>query len=290
MSRIRSGLAIVVALALVVGLVVASRSLWRAAGETTVVGYFENSNGLFKGDEVRILGVPVGVIDRIEPQPQRAKITFSFDSKYQVPADAKAVILSPQLVTARAIQLTPAYTGGPLLAHGAVIPLDRTAVPVEWDDLREQLEKLTETLQPTRPGGVSTLGAFIDTAAANLRGEGASIRETVIELSQALSALGDHSTDAFGTVRNLSVLVSALQSSADLMKQLNGNLASATALLANDPNEVGQAVDDINTAVHDVRSFVADAREALGTTSDELASISQALVDSLDDITQALHV
>ena len=78
-----------------------------------VVAYFDNSNGIFAGDEVRILGVPVGKIDKIEPQPQHVKITFWFDNKYKVPADAKAVILSPSLVTSRAIQLTPAYTGGP---------------------------------------------------------------------------------------------------------------------------------------------------------------------------------
>ena len=43
-----------------------------------------------------ILGVKVGEIDTIEPQPQRAKITFWVDTKYRVPADVNAVILSPQ--------------------------------------------------------------------------------------------------------------------------------------------------------------------------------------------------
>ena len=62
---------------------------------------------------------------------------------------------------------------------------------------RQQLAKLTETLQPTQPGGVSTLGAFINTAADNLRGQGANIRDTIIKLSQAFSALGDHSNDSF---------------------------------------------------------------------------------------------
>ena len=41
---------------------------------------------------------------------------------------------------------------------GAVIPQERTAVPVEWDDLRDQLEKLNRTLAPTQPGGVSHVG------------------------------------------------------------------------------------------------------------------------------------
>ena len=96
--------------------------------------YFDNSNGIFVGDDVRILGVPVGRIEKIEPQPERVKISFWYDGKYKVPADAKAAILSPTLVTSRAIQLTPVYTGGPAMDDGAVIPQERTAVPVEWDD------------------------------------------------------------------------------------------------------------------------------------------------------------
>ncbi len=59
------------------------------------------------------------------------------------------------------------------------------------------------------------MGAFVNTAADNLRGQGANIRDTVIKLSQAFSALGDHSTDIFATVKNLSILVSALQDSTD---------------------------------------------------------------------------
>src|SRR5262249_33362084 len=161
-------------------------------------------------------------------------ITFHVNDKYKVPANANAIIISPTLVTARAIQLTPAYTTGPVMASGAVIPQERTAVPVEFDDLRKQLEKLTETLQPTKPGGVSTLGEVVNVAADNLRGQGASIREMIIQLSQTLSALGDHSGDLFGTLKNLSILVKALRSSTDLLRQLNGNLASATGLLSND--------------------------------------------------------
>jgi phospholipid/cholesterol/gamma-HCH transport system substrate-binding protein len=282
-------LAVLLAVALVGGLVVAVRSI-STIGRTHIVAYFDNSNGLFKGDEVLVLGVPVGEIDRIEPQPDRAKITLWVDDSYKVPADVRAAILSPQLITARAIQLTPAYTGGPAMADGAVIPQNRTAVPVEWDDLRVQLEKLTEALQPAQPGGVSTLGAFVNTAAGNLRGQGANIRDTLIKMSQVFSALGDHSTDIFGTIKNLSILVSALQDSTGLLKGLNQNLAGVTALLANDPDEVGEAVNDINTAVGDVRSFVADNREALGTTTDKLSSISKAVYDSLDDIKQTLHV
>ena len=287
--RARSVLAIALVLVLLGGGVALARSQSRI-NKISVVAYFDNSNAIYAGDDVVILGVKVGRIDTIEPQPQRAKVTFSVNAKYRVPANVNAVIVSPKLITSRAVQLTPAYTGGPTLANGAVIPESRTAVPVEFDDFRKQLEKLTESLQPTQPGEVSPLGAIINTAADNLRGQGAKIRDTVIKLSQAVSALGDHSTDIFASVKNLSTLVAALHDSADLMAQLNTNLAAVTSLLANDPDEVAHAVEDFNAAVKDVTGFVADNRDALGDTSDRLTSFSKALVDSLDDIKQTLHV
>jgi phospholipid/cholesterol/gamma-HCH transport system substrate-binding protein len=293
MLRSRRTARIVVASALVLvlgaGLFVAVRMPAQVA-RTTVVAYFENSTGVFAGDHVRIRGVPVGKVVAIEPQPDRAKITFWFDSRYKVPADVKAVILSPQLVTGRAIQLTPPYTGGPTMADDAVIPDDRTAVPVEWDDLRAQLERLTELLKPTGPGGVSTLGALINTTADNLHGQGPTIRDTIIKLSQAVSILGDHSDDIFATFKNLSTLVSALSDSADLLEALNRNLAAVTALLADDPNKVGQAVEDLNAVVADVQAFAVDNTEAIGTASDTMASITRVLVESLDDIKQTLHI
>jgi phospholipid/cholesterol/gamma-HCH transport system substrate-binding protein len=288
-ANLRLGLAAMLVLVLTGAVTVLVHSA-RTANRTTVEAYFANSNGIFVGDEVRILGVPVGKIAAIEPQPSRVKVTFWYDGKYQVPADAKAVILSPAIVTARVIQLTPAYSGGPQMQSGAVIPEERTAVPVEWDDLRKQLERLSHLVQPTEPGGVSTLGSVVHTTAETLRGQGANIRDTILKLSQAVSALGDHSDDLFSTVKNLSILVSALQDSGDLMRQLNTNLASVTGVLTDDHNEVGDAVSAISTVVGEVHTFVAENRESLGTTGDRLASVSSALSASLGDIEQTLHV
>lgn len=286
---LKSGLAVVLALALVAGVVVVVRGS-NAGGRTHVVAYFDSTNGIYVGDRVVILGVPVGEIEKIEPQPQRVKVSFWYSDKYPVSADVKAVILSPTLVTARTLQLTPAYTGGAVMQDNAVIPLERTAVPVEWDDFREQLEKLTQTLQPTEPNGVSTLGSFFNTAADNLRGQGVGIRDALIKLSRAVAVLGDHSDDIFTTTKNLSILVSALRDSSGLLTQLNQNLAAATNLVANDPGEVGNAVKKLRDVVGEVTSFVADNRESLRTTSERLASITQAVTDRLDDVKQTLHV
>lgn len=285
----RTLLAAVLAVILVAGLLTASK-LIGTASRNTVVGYFDNSTGLYVGDDVRIRGVSVGKVTKIEPEPLRTKITFWFDRRYKVPEEANAVILSPQLVTGRAIQLTPPYRGGATMANGTVIPQNRTVVPVEWDDVRAQLERLTAMLQPTKPGGVSTLGALINSAAGNLSGQGTAIRDTIVKLSQTVSVLSEHSADVFGTIKNLSTLVSGLRDSSDLLGQLNINLAAVTALLADDPDKVGRAIGDLNDVIGDVRGFVAENREPLGVASDTLRSVSDAVVASLDDLKQTLHV
>lgn len=289
LRRLRIGLAAALVLTLISGILVAAGDV-DGQRRTWVTAYFENSNGLFAGDDIRILGVPVGRVDRIDPEPSRAKITFWVDGRYPLPADVKAVILSPQVVTGRAIQLTPAYSGGPTLASGTVVGQERTAVPVEWDDVRIQLQRLTTLLKPSEPGGVSTLGAVINTAADNLRGQGANIRETVVKLSQVLDTLGDHSNDIFATFTNLSTLVSALHDSADLLEQLNGNMAAVTSLMVDDPQKVARTVEDLGDVIDDVKTFADDNAEAIGSTSDKLASISNVLVASLDDLKQTLHI
>jgi phospholipid/cholesterol/gamma-HCH transport system substrate-binding protein len=290
----KPALRIAIAISLVAFLLAAATLVgthwWRRADTNTYVGYFANANGLFVGDEVRILGVAVGTVDTIEPQPTSAKVTFSVDAKYPVPADVRAAILSPSLVTARAIQLVPAYSGGPKLAAGTSIPLERTAVPVEWDDFRRQLEKLTDSLQPSTPGGANAVGEFIDSGAANLRGEGDTARDTIIKLSQAMSALGDHSTDIFSTVRNLQLLVSALYSSSDLLAAFNQNLANVTTVMSNTPNEVANATKALDGALSDLRGFIAENREGLGVTFDRLNSVTTALNDSRGDVKQILHI
>ncbi|BBZ15694.1 hypothetical protein MGAD_00290 [Mycolicibacterium gadium] len=63
-----------------------------------------------------------------------------------------------------------------------------------------------------------------------------------------------------------------------------------TSLLADDPNKVGQAVEDLNAVVADVQDFAADNTEAIGTASDKMTSITRVLVESLDDIKQTLHI
>ncbi|MGV0601992.1 MlaD family protein, partial [Mycolicibacterium pulveris] len=100
---------LVVVLAVVAAFV--GYNLYKRLTTNTVVAYFTDTLALYPGDKVQIMGVKVGSIDKIEPAGDKMKVTFHYDNKFKVPANATASILNPSLVASRTIQLAPPYTG-----------------------------------------------------------------------------------------------------------------------------------------------------------------------------------
>ena len=83
-------------------------------------------------------------------------------------------------------------------------------MPVEWDEVKEQLTQLSAQLGPQQGSMQGPLSSFVNQAADTFDGNGDSFRQALRELSQTAGRLGDSRTDLFGTIRNLQVLVNAL--------------------------------------------------------------------------------
>ena len=82
---------IIGALVIVAALVLAfvGWQLYKKLTNNTVVAYFPEANALYPGDKVQIMGVKVGAIDKIEPAGDKMKVTFHYENKYKVPANAR---------------------------------------------------------------------------------------------------------------------------------------------------------------------------------------------------------
>lgn len=258
-------------------------------GTTRITAYFTSTSGLYAGDEVRVLGVRVGRIDEIEPGAERVRVSMTIERGVDLPADARAVIISPSLVSARFIQLAPAYTGGPKLADGAEIGIERTAVPVEWDDIKTELSKLATALGPVGDDPKGSFGRVIDTAAENLEGNGDKFRETLRELSATMTTLSDGRTDLFGTIRNLQKFVEVLSNSNEQIVQFGGRLASVSSVLAGVSNDLGAGLDNLDIALADVKRFLDGSGAELTEGVQRLAEVTQILVDKRPELEQALH-
>lgn len=281
-------------LAVILGLIAAlvGYQLYKKATTNTVVAYFSEALALYPGDRIQIMGVRVGNIDKIEPAGDKMKVTFHYASKYKVPANVTATILNQSLVASRVIQLSPAYTGGPVLADNAVIPIERTQVPVEWDDLRNQIAELLTELGPTPEQPKGPFGDALESFANGLEGKGEQINTTFRALSDAVTALDEGRGDLFGVVKSLALFVNALHKSDQQLVSLNTNLATLTNSFTNSDQEVANAVRDLNTLLTTSRKFIDDNGSVLTKDIQNLADVTNQLMqpDARNGIETVLHV
>jgi phospholipid/cholesterol/gamma-HCH transport system substrate-binding protein len=285
---LKLALAAVLAVALVGGVaVVIQQTFFRL---NTITAYFNKAVAIYPGDEVRIAGVQVGSIDSIEPVGTQAKMTLRVNRNISVPADAQAVIVAQNLISARYVQLAPAYESGPLLQDGAVIPLDRTAIPVEWDEVKEQLMRLAAELGPDKGMSTGSVGRFIDSAANALDDNGDKLRQTLAQLSGVGRILADGSGNIVDTITNLQVFVTALRDSNDQIVQFQDRFATLTSVVDDSRSDLDAALKNLSEVVGETQRFIEGTRDKTAEQIRLLGNVTQNLVDHRMDLENVLHI
>lgn len=291
-SRLGKDLARGVSIAIVLALLVAL-FLWWVLVEGNQKRYsavFTGVVGLYEDNDVRILGVKVGHVDKVTPEGDTVRVDMLVDRTIKIPATAQAVIVAPSLVSDRYVQFTPVYTGGTAMSEGTTLPKERTATPLEVDDLYASLNRVSVTLGPNGVNKNGALADLLNTAAKNLDGNGEALHQTVTQLSQMAKTLSGSDDDLFATVDNLQKFTSALASSDDAVNEFNEQAADVTKFLAEEKDDLGEAVRQLGIALGAVQQFIADNRAHLKTNVDKLASVTQVLVDQRAALAEVLDV
>jgi virulence factor Mce-like protein len=263
------------------------------SGSKHVTAEFPRAISLYKGSDVKILGVSVGKVDEVDPQGTKVLVSFHYDAKYKVPADAKAAVISPSIVGDRFIQLTPVYTGGATLADNAKLGLDRTATPLELDQIFGSITDLTTALGPqgaNKPdaSGTGALTRLLDSTARNFGGQGVQFNQTLHNLSLLTKTLADNKDELFGTVSEVEKFTSALSKNDDTVRRFNDSLASGAQLLADERQDFAAVLQNLSVALTQVKSFVADNKSLLSSNIKELNQLSKVLVKNRDALDETL--
>jgi virulence factor Mce-like protein len=199
--------------------------------------------------------------------------------------------VAPNLVAARYIQLVAPSSPSPaIIADGAQIPLNRTAVPVEWDEVKQQLMRLATDLGPHNAESNTAAARFINSAAGAMTGNGDKLRQTLAELSGVGRILADGSGDIVSTLRNLQVFVSALKDSNVQIVQFQERFATLTSVLDNSRSELDAALTNLATVVGEIQNFISGTRDKTSEQLQRLANVTQTLVEHRKDVEEVLHV
>lgn len=283
MTRLRSlnpFLVLVIVVALVAALALV---FWPKGERRTITAEFPRAVSLYEGSAVKVLGVTVGEVESVRPAGDKVKVRFSYDAEHKVPANAKAAVIAPSIVGDRFIQLTPAYRSGPTLADDTHLGPDRTATPLELDEIFSSLNELSVALGPegaNKPDetGTGALTRLLDSTARNFGGQGVQFNKTLKNIGKLTQTLSNNKDDLFGTIAEIQKFTGTLAENDDTVRAFNDSLAEGAELLEGEREDLAQVIKQLGTAMKELRGFVAENRDLLGSNIRDLNKLSKILV------------
>ncbi|WP_159843982.1 MCE family protein [Nocardia sp. CY41] len=222
---------------------------------------FENVAGLYAGNEVAVLGVPVGRVDTVAAKGSYVQVTMSLEKGTEVPADAIAALVSPQLITNRHVELAPAYSGdGPVFTDGMHIPLSRTRTPVEFDRILENFDQLGAALKGDDQNGPMASRVLFPL----LDGNGDRLRATLDALSSAFEVTFANKDQISNTIVELNEITQIIAQNDQTVRDFSGRLTELVQLM-------GDQAPGLQAVLQQLDQFVTNTGTLVGENSDQLA-------------------
>lgn len=263
-------------------------------GQVTIRAHFTSAEGLNVNDDVKVLGVSVGRVTEIENDGDGVVVTLEVDEDQPIPADAHAAIVSPSLVSGRFVQLAPVWSGGDRLEDGASIDEERTAVPVTFDDVKQQLIDLASTLGPKGSKNGATggpLATTIRTLERSLRnGNSGRLRSAIIELRGAATALSDGRSDLFSTIENLDIFTRNLALHDGAVRGFTDELDAVSTVLADNRRAIRGSVRDLGQVLGLTERYLKKHRGPIAGTIRDLNLLMAAIADRSNELAGVFHL
>jgi virulence factor Mce-like protein len=256
--------------------------------ERTLTVDFPRTNSLYKGSDVRILGVPVGEVKELKAQGDHVEVTLTYETDVRLPTDVKAVIISPAIVGDRFVQLAPAYSGGAVLADNAKLGVDRSEVPVELDEIFKSLDDLSIALGPKGANKDGSLSSLIEDSAKQLDGQGQQLHETLTNFAKLSSTLSDNKDELFGSVQEIEQFVALLERNDSSVRSFFDSTARVSNVLENERDDLAKTLEFLSKALIDVRRLIKDNRTTLRNNVDNLQSLAETLARRSKEIEHTL--
>jgi virulence factor Mce-like protein len=253
---------------------------------------FPSANSIRLGSPVRIAGVNVGTVKKIEGQDgtNNAVLTMEMkDEALPIHKDARLKIRPRIFLEGNFfVDLQPGTPSAPTISDGDTVPVDQTATPVQLDQVLTALQKDTRTdLQTT----LEEFGAALNakpTLAQDLR------QPAVTRGKTAAEALNSALTFGPQALKSSAIVTQALQGQrpSDLTELVRG-LAGVGDQLAGSERQLAEWVQNFNTtmgalaaeqsslsaSVAELGPTVRTAYDALGSLNESLPAVRQFAVD-----------
>jgi phospholipid/cholesterol/gamma-HCH transport system substrate-binding protein len=244
---------------------------------------FVDATGVNKGDDVRIAGVKVGTVKKIQiVDRSRALITFSVADGTPLDAATHASIKYRNLVGQRYLALTDEIGNGAELKPGATIPVSRTSPALDLTVLFNGFKPLFQALSPN---DINTLSYEIVQV---FQGEGGTLDDLLAHTASLTQTLADRDQVIDSLIDNLNDVLVHVGDRDQQLTQLITTYQTFVHDIDQDKKPILDSLDQISALstqtadlVQGIRSpFVEDIKQ-LKTFAGQVASQKSQLDDEL---------
>jgi len=235
---------------------------------------FANATMLEKGDDVRVAGVNVGEVKKVEHYRRTmAKVTFKVDAGVKLTSASLAKIRFLNLVGDRYMALEQG-TGGEdaeVLDDGATIPADNTEPALDLTVLFDGFKPLFAALTPDQVNELSMNLVQV------LQGEGGTVKSLLDHTASLTSALADRDQLIGDVITNLSQTLSTVNDRHQQLSTLIVELKDWMTDLAKDRDTIGSSLDNISELTVTVADLLRRGRPLVKEDIAALRALSKLL-------------
>lgn len=254
-------------------------------GGETYSAIFSDVASLNKGDEVRIAGVRVGDVKKIEIVNEReAKVEFTVDGRDYLPSTVTANLRYRNLVGQRYIAIEQgAGDQGGKINPGETIPLSQTKPAVNLTTLFDGFRPLFQTLSAD---DVNKLSYQIIQV---FQGESGTISELVRSTASLTNTVADKDAVIGAVITNLNTVLQTVNQNDDQLDKLIVNTQQLVSGLSVDRDVVGSAVTSLAGLTDATADLLEPTRPSIQGSVAALNTLATTLNAREDDLTKVIQ-
>jgi phospholipid/cholesterol/gamma-HCH transport system substrate-binding protein len=246
---------------------------------------FSDATGVTKGDDIRVAGVKVGTVSRVEVVNRtQARVSFKVETDAPVTDGTVATIRYRNLVGQRYIALSQGLGGTDSLKEGTTIPLARTAPALDLTVLFNGFKPLFQALSP----------ADINKLAYELiqvfQGEGGTLEGLLRRTASVTNTLADRDDVIGALITNLNVTLKTLGDRDEQLSSLVIQLRKFVGGLSQDREAILGSLDQISALSVQASDLVTGIRPALTADIKHLRAVTGNINRNKAEVDRALKV
>lgn len=238
----------------------------------STVGYkaeFENSSNIKQGQFVRIAGVEVGKVEKVEVKNGTiSEVSFTLDDSLAISDQSRAVIRYANLIGDRYMELIDDQTSSNILPLGSTIPIERTAPALDLDALLGGFRPLFKALDADSVNRIT--GSIVSV----FQGEGGTIAQILAQTGDVTNTLADRDQLIGAVITNLNTVLGTVSDRKDEFRNTVDQLHGLISGLSKSSDGLATAVANISDASGSIAELFAQARPALSENIAEIDRVS----------------